>query len=136
MRTSGTRSAAITSVTSASGTTRTNTERHDAVSTRNPPRIGPPALVRAVAADHVPMARPRSAFGNAALRSARLFGTSSALPTPCTARATMSCAAVVVSAAAADASARMPSPSRKSRRRPKRSPAEPAASVRAARKSV
>ena len=40
------------------------------------------------------------------------------------------------SQSAAEASARMPSPSMKRRRRPKRSPAEPEASVRAARNSV
>jgi hypothetical protein len=44
----------------------------------------------AVNPDQVPMARPRSSFGNDALMMARLPGTSSAAPTPCNARAKMS----------------------------------------------
>ena len=42
--------------------------------------------LNALKADHVPIARPRSASGNVALMMARLPGTSNAAPTPCTAR--------------------------------------------------
>ena len=136
MRTSGTRASAIASVTSASGTSRKNAARQEAASTSAPPRIGPPAPVSAVKADQVPMARPRVDFGNAALSSARLFGTSSAPPNPCTARATMRSVPFLAMPAPADASARIASPITNSRRRPKRSPSDPAARVRAASSSV
>ena len=126
---------ATTSVTSASGTTRKKAARHDAVSTSRPPTIGPPALVSAVEADQVPIARPRSAFGKRgaqerqAVRDQERARRGPGPPAP-----TMSCRCWSRDPAATDADARMASPSTKRRRRPKRSPAEPAASVSAARK--
>jgi len=60
------------------------------LSTSHPPNTGPKAAVIAVKPDQVPMARPRWSSLNEALIMARLPGTSSAPPTPCTARAMMS----------------------------------------------
>ena len=64
--------------------------RHDQVSTSHPPNTGPRALVNADAPAQVPMARPRSAAGKAALMTARLLGTSNAPPMPWIALATIS----------------------------------------------
>ena len=52
------------------------------------------------------MARPRSSVGNDALMMARLPGTSSAAPIPCTARAITSCPTPRASPQAADAAAK------------------------------
>ena len=50
---------------------------------RKPPNGGPSEVVIAEAAAQVPMARPRTSFGKMAEMIARLCGTSSAAPTPC-----------------------------------------------------
>ena len=81
----------IRTTAAASGRLMKNTQRHDACWTSHPPITGPIAAVIAVKPDQVPMARPRVSSGNDALISARLPGTSSAAPTPCTARAAISC---------------------------------------------
>ena len=54
-----TRLAPIASVSSAGGITAANATRHEPLSTNQPPSIGLTAPMTAVAADHVPMARPR-----------------------------------------------------------------------------
>ena len=73
----------------------------------------------------VPIARPRTDFGNDALIIARLPGTSIAPPTPCRPRATMSVVASGANAHAAEATANTATPATKTRRRPYRSPADP-----------
>ena len=80
----------IASTTPASGRLMKKTQRHDRCSTSQPPSTGPNAAVIAVKPDQVPMARPRCGRANEALISARLPGTSSAAPTPCSARAAIS----------------------------------------------
>ncbi len=65
--------------------------RHETCSMSHPPRTGPTAIVIEVNADQVPIARPRSSFGNEVLMMARLPGTSSAPPIPCNARAAIKC---------------------------------------------
>jgi hypothetical protein len=82
--------------------------------------------------DQVPMALPRSFSGNDALMSARLPGTSSAPPMPCTARAAISWCTLPASAQPTDDSAKMPTPIAKMRRRPKWSPSAPPTSSSAA----
>jgi hypothetical protein len=73
---------------------------------------------------------------NEALISARLPGTSSAAPTPCSARIAISQWTVGDSAQAMDAAAKTATPSRKMRRRPKRSPSAPPTSSREASSSA
>src|SRR5207245_947016 len=107
---SGTRRAATATVRSAGGITVANARRHEPASTNQPPSIGLTAPTSAVAADHVPMAAPRSARGNAPLRSARLFGTRSAPASPCAARAAMSQRASGAALPATEASATPASP--------------------------
>jgi hypothetical protein len=75
---------------SASGTLMKNTARHDTFSINHPPSTGPIAAVIAVNPDHVPIALPRLSSLNEALMIARLPGTRSAPPAPCTARAIIS----------------------------------------------
>ena len=133
---SGTRRAATATVRSAGGITVANARRHEPASTNQPPSIGLTAPTSAVAADHVPMAAPRSARGNAPLRSARLFGTRSAPASPCAARAAMSQRASGATLPAIEASARPAAPAWNTRRRPKRSPSAPPARVSAARSTV
>ena len=65
--------------------------RQETLSTRYPPRTGPMAAVIPEKPDHVPMARPLLSSSNEALMIASDPGTSNAPPTPCTARATISC---------------------------------------------
>ncbi len=86
--------------------------------------------------DQVPMARPRSPSAKVALISARLPGTSSAAPTPCTARAAINCCTSPDAAQASDARPKIATPMAKTRRRPKRSPNEPPTSSSAARNSA
>ena len=78
--------------------------RHDSASTSQPPSTGPNAVVSAETPAQVPIARPRSSSANEALMIARLLGTSSAPPTPCSARAATSAGRLGASAQASDAS--------------------------------
>ncbi len=87
---SGTRHSEIKIIKSAIGILMKNTARHETCSINQPPITGPIAVVIAPKPDHVPIARPRSCSGNELLMIARLPGTSSAAPNPCTARATIS----------------------------------------------
>jgi hypothetical protein len=72
-----------------------------------------------VIADHVPIARPRSLFGNVAVMMARLPGTSSAPPRPWSERARMRWAALGAAPHHADAIAKIATPREKMRTRPK-----------------
>ena len=71
---------------------------------------------------HAPSARPRRAGGTAAERIVSVSGITIAPPSPCTARAASSVPIEGASAAAAEASVKMPSPIANMRLRPKRSP--------------
>ena len=99
--------------------------RQDHASTSQPPSTGPSAVVSAEDPAQVPIARPRSPSGKCALMIARLLGTSSAPPIPCTARAAISTPAPGAIAQATDAAVKTATPIAKTRRRPNRSPAAP-----------
>jgi hypothetical protein len=99
--------------------------RHESASTSQPPSTGPKAVVRAEKPAQVPIALPRSALPKDALMMARLLGTSSAPPTPCTIRAATSTVMVGASPQATEAAVKMTTPKAKTRRRPKRSPVDP-----------
>jgi len=90
-------------------------------------------MVSAVQEDQAPTARPRREGSKAAPRIARLAGIRMAAPTPWRARAAMSCPMLCASPHPAEAMAKITIPSAKRRRRPKKSPSEPAGSRRAAR---
>ncbi len=133
-RLSGTCQTEITSTTSAIGRLIKNTARQETCSINQPPSTGPIAVVMAENPDHVPIARPRCSESNDAPMIARLPGTSSAPPMPCTARATISWLMLVARPQPAEASAKIPTPMQKTRLRPRRSPSEPPNSNNAARK--
>ena len=95
---------------------------HESPSTTAPPITGPSATPSPPMPPHAPSASPRFAGGTAAERIVRVRGVTIAPPSPCTARAAISVSTLGASAAAADATVKMPSPITKSRRRPKRSP--------------
>ena len=118
------------------GTLSRKAQRHEKWSTRKPPTTGPTAAVMPLNADQVPIARPRSACGKLAPSSARLPGTSSAAPMPCTARAATSWPTPCAAAQAADASVNTAAPTRNTRLRPKRSPSAPPTSSSADRNSA
>src|SRR6266542_2587881 len=120
-RVSGTFRRAIASTAPAIGRFRKNTALQDATCTSHPPATGPIAPATAVSDDHVPTARPRSRAEKAAPRIARLDGTTSAAPTPCTARARTSAPTSGANAQAAEDAANTATPIVKTRRRPKRS---------------
>ncbi len=97
-----------------------------------PPSSGPTAAIPEMTAPHTPNAMARSRPRNVALTVDSVHGSTSAPPTPCTTRATIS--AVEDSDAAA---IRLPpmnttTPATKSIRRPSRSPRRPAVSSSAA----
>jgi hypothetical protein len=105
--------------------------RHENASISHPPTTGPTAARIAVAADQVPMARPRSPASNSAEMMARLPGTSSAAPIPWTPRATISGVAPRDRPQASDAAPNSTTPAANTRRRPKRSPSAPPTRIRA-----
>jgi hypothetical protein len=59
-RDSSTCTSARATTTAATGALMTNSQRQDACATTHPPATGPPAARIALAADHVPIAAPRS----------------------------------------------------------------------------
>ena len=95
---------------------------HETPSTTAPPTSGPSAIARPPIPPHAPSASPRFSAGTAALSSVSVSGITSAPPSPCTARATLSASTVGASAAAIDPSVKTASPVAKTRRRPRRSP--------------
>ena len=76
------------------------------------------AVVIALNPDHVPIARPRSASLKVALMIARLPGTSSAAPIPCTARPITSIRGDVAIPQSTDDAVKITTPTRKMRLRP------------------
>ncbi len=115
----------IATATSAIGTLRKKTHRHDAASTSHPPTNGPSALVAPDIPAHSPTACPRSSSRIPALTSARLPGTSAAAATPCTRRATTNHSMVGARPHAIEAIANTISPPTNTALRPYRSPATP-----------
>ena len=89
----------------------------------------------AAAPAQVPNALPRSSGGKVAPITARAPGVSRAAPTPCTARAPIRAWTVGDSPQAIEARVKSPTPIRKTRRRPNRSPAAPPIKTRAPRVS-
>src|SRR6266550_6933394 len=84
LRLSGIRHSEMAITAAASGRLTKNAHRQEACSTNQPPRTGPIAVVIAVNPDQVPMACPRLFSSNDVLIMARLPGTRSAAPIPCT----------------------------------------------------
>ncbi len=80
----------MSSTAAASGTLMKKIHRQENVSTSHPPSTGPTPAAIAVNPDQVPIACPRRSREKLALMSARLPGTRSAAPIPCTPRATTS----------------------------------------------
>src|SRR5207244_9728649 len=97
-------------------------QRHEACSTKKPPSTGPSAVVIEVAPDHVPIACPRLSPLKYVLMIARLPGTSNAPPTPCTARATISCPGLGANPHHTEAAVKSNIPALKTRLRPNWSP--------------
>ena len=108
--------------TSPIGTLSQKIQCHEMPETTAPPTSGPIATARPLMPPHAPSARPRRSGGTAAERIVSVSGITIAPPSPCTARAASSAAIDGASAAAAEASVKMPSPIANMRRRPKRSP--------------
>src|SRR5262245_54447090 len=94
-----------------------------------------PAVI-ALKPDQVPIALPRSPSANDALMIARLPGTRSAPPSPCTARAAMSSLMLDARPHHTEAAVNSATPIANTRLRPKRSPAAPPTSSSADKKSA
>ncbi len=99
----------------------------------HPPKNGPMAVATPPRPDQAPTARARSSGWNTADRIARLPGTSSAAPIPCTARARTSSSTLGATPHRIEAAVKPASPITKTRRRPYRSPREPPRSTSAVR---
>ena len=106
------------SVTTAAGTVIQKTHRQDRWSTSTPPTNGPMSPAMPEYAVHRPIARPCASPSNADTIIASELGTSSAPPTPWTARAATRTAPVGAIAQAADATANPTRPAASTRRRP------------------
>src|SRR4249919_287721 len=91
-------------------------------STTAPPTSGPSATARPLMPPQAPSARPRRSAGTAALRMVSVNGSTIAPPSPCTARAAIRISIEGASAAAAEASVKIPRPATKILRRPNLSP--------------
>ncbi len=78
--------------------------------TSQPPSTGPIAVVMPLKPDHVPMARPLRVGSKEAEMRARLPGTRSAPPIPCTARAATSHGTDVATPHAIEANAKSTTP--------------------------
>lgn len=126
-RDSGTKRAASGSAARPIGTFSQNTDRHPAVWTRTPPRIGPAAMLTPTTPPHTPMARARSlGCGKASAMTAMATGVSMQPPTACAMRKTISRYSEGARLHSADPPVNSASPRRKTRRRPTRSAVEPA----------
>ena len=123
---SGTHRCASHTVSAASGRLIRKIQRHDAWSTSSPPTSGPSAAAMPPSPDQAPIARLRSSERNAPWIIARLPGVSSAPPMPCSTRAAISTSAFGASPHSREARANQIVPMTKTRRRPSRSPSDPA----------
>ena len=102
-----------------------NRQPPDPVANSKPPAKGPIAVVMPASPDHRPMARPRCSATNKEEIRARLPGTISAAPTPCSARAAISASAVGASPHNRDATRNPATPQANTRRIPSRSASAP-----------
>jgi hypothetical protein len=99
----------------------------------SPPTTGPAARAMADTPDHSPMAWTRSrGSGKAAVSRASEPGSSAAAPTACRARAVTRAGRLGASPHRAEAAVNTTRPVRNTRRRPNRSPSDPAVSSRLA----
>ena len=114
----------------------TKIHRQDPTPTSHPPRNGPTAPEMPASPDQAPMAFDRSSSRKLAWRIASAPGVRRAAPTPWRARAAMSVPISGATAQTRDASPNHVVPTRKTRRRPKRSPSVPPTRTNAARVSV
>src|SRR6185312_6102733 len=112
-------------VTAISGRLIAKIQRQESWSMSRPPSSGPATKKMPVQAVQVPTAAPRSSPSKQAVMIASELGTSSAPATPCRVRPAMSRAELGAIAQIAEVTAKPPSPTRKMRRRPSRSPSEP-----------
>ena len=128
---SGTRASAA-SAPRISGTLATNSHRHDAWSTSQPPTNGPNVVPSVARPAQTPMPRARSDTRSVPFRSARLDGTTMAAPIPCATRAPIRNPDDGASAHGSDATSITVSPTARIRRRPNRSENAPATSSRPA----
>ena len=116
------------------GTLIRKTEPHQKFWSSTPPSTGPSATPPDITALHTAIALPRSRSSWNRLRiRASVLGIRVAPPTPSSARAPISMAALVLYAATRDAAEKVAAPSRSSLRRPIRSPIEPIVRSRPAR---
>ena len=123
--------------TTPTGTFRKNTLCQPRLSTSTPPSTGPAASASADTPAQMPMACARSSgSGNVLVRIDRVPGSSSAAPTPCTPRPTMS--AWIDGARPQESEPRVNTarPLMKARLRPYMSPSVPPLSMRLANSSV
>jgi hypothetical protein len=109
--------AAATMVATPMGTLTRNTHCHPAATSR-PPSGGPSAAATAPTDAHVPTALARRSAGQALRSNDNEVGVISAAPTPCTVLAATSAHRLGASAQAADATVKIASPMRKTRRWP------------------
>ncbi len=108
------------------GTAMRNAAPHQNQSNSAPPTSGPSATPPDSDAAQMPIAVPRwCGCRNMLLSKAKVDGISVAPATPSTARAAMSMPVLVEYAASTDETANTPAPSRRSLRRPIRSPSTP-----------
>ena len=105
-------------------------------SVRKPPSTGPMASARADTPAHVPIALPRSCAGKAFVMIDSVAGIISAAPTPWTARPATSHESVGERPMAALDAAKITTPARNIRRRPKMSPRRPPVTSRTAKLRV
>ena len=113
-----------------------NAQRQEYEVVSQPPNSGPSAAVPPIVAPQMPNATPRSRPRKFALSNDSEVGSMSAPPSPCTARAAISCVPSPASAASTLAPAKITVPSKKSRRRPYWSARRPPTSRSAAKTSV
>ena len=129
---SGTWRSVTQTTRAASGTLTRKTQRHEPSSTSPPPTNGPIAVATPPSPDQAPIARARSFGPKEAWIIARLPGVSSAPPTPCSARAATRAHPVGARPHTKEARANHTTPTRKTRRRPYRSPSTPPSRMNAA----
>ncbi len=101
------------------GTFTKKIQRHDRLSINQPPRMGPAATAMAEKDDQVPMAAPRLPGEKLAFIRARLPGVRSAPPTPCRARAAMSCRTLGAKPHHMEATVKTTTPAMNTRLRPR-----------------
>ena len=116
---------AMAMAAAATGTLMKKMARHETESMSHPPTNGPTTTLTPLSPDHRPTARARSSGTKHAEMIARLPGTSSAPPIPCSARAAISTSVFGAAPQMTEAAVKEARPNTNTRRRPNRSPSEP-----------